>query len=95
MYKGRTLNPLGVRKLDVQEPRRVSRREHRIAAARLIEFGARLDHGKLSERDVLRLVTTALDIGWEEGVKIGSAAQLGRVREALENGTLIKPDSES
>jgi hypothetical protein len=83
-------NPLGVRKLDVQDKRRKSR-----AGAKEWAW-QRLDgwigrHGQPSITDIEWLLIDAYNRGWEDGVRTGSQAQLSRLREALQRGTLVKP----
>jgi hypothetical protein len=80
-------NPLGIRKLDVQAERRSYQRAARTEAARLLNGYLLNSH----DEQLLRVVTTAMLHGWEDGVACGALATRERVAEALAKGTLVKP----
>jgi len=83
----RNLNPLGIRKLDVQKQRREWERElSPIEAERIL--GAHLLN---CDQQMMRMAIHALCKGWEEGVKVGAQATRERVAESLANGKLVKP----
>lgn len=78
-------NPRGVRKMDVQEERRLVRSESKEWAKRQMLWM----NGR-SEDDIQRAIRHAFLDGWERGVKDGRDAMLERLDEALANGTLVK-----
>jgi hypothetical protein len=80
-------NPLGIRKLDVQDARREFRRQS-FQEARRILSGHLLTN---QDDQLVRCVADALMRGWEAGVTEGAGATRGRVAEALQRGTLVKP----
>ena len=88
-------NPLGIRKLDVQQRRRVANREHRDAAA--VHFDNWFAHGwrreplPLDRENVIRFAEAMLHYGYERGIHEGALATRERVAEALQRGTLVKP----
>lgn len=86
----REINPLGIRKLDVQAERRQWRREARLRAPRFCS-----GHLLVADEQMVRLVANALMSGWEEGVRIGAQATRDRVAEALENGKLKRQSGEA
>jgi hypothetical protein len=92
MYKGRTLNPLGIRKVDYQAERREAWKNHREVVEKTFEFyfGGR-EVGTIERHELERFAKNLLDMGWEEGVRQGVKSTKARVAEALENGTLVKP----
>jgi hypothetical protein len=85
-YKTRTLNPLGIRKLDVQKERRESVKAARAEAERMLTF-----YSIKTEADIRHFLAVAYNRGWEAGVNIGASATRGRVAEAIDKGTLLKP----
>jgi hypothetical protein len=94
-YKARKLNPLGIRKLDVQALRRAARKDNRAEAERTVGFWFDPPFGDpmpLNRQNVTRMAEVMLERGWERGVKDGAKATRDRVAEALERGTLIKPE---
>jgi len=80
-------NPLGTRKLDVQKDRRMMRSAARDEAHKLSAFKSEMF--PMNQEQVVHLLKIAYADGWEAGVTVGSQAQLGRIREALERGTLL------
>jgi hypothetical protein len=77
--------PLGIRKVDYQQDRRLFRRAAK-AEARHILTG----HLLASDEQMVRCVADALMRGWEAGVITGVTATKGRVQESLETGRLVK-----
>lgn len=93
MYKPRKLNPLGIRKLDVQALRRAARKNNKEEAERTVAFWFDPPYGNpkpLTRENVTRLAEVMLERGWEAGVKDGAKATRDRVAESLANGKLIK-----
>lgn len=87
MYRQIKRNPLGIRKLDVQQARREYRRQARVEAARILS-----GHLLAADNQMVGCVADALMIGWEAGVSHGASATRERLAEALDNGTLVKPE---
>jgi hypothetical protein len=96
MYKPRKLNPLGIRKLDVQGLRRAMLSDCKEVAKD--RFNAWFTNSRyqgampMTEENVTRLIEVAYSDGWERGVHEGAKATRDRVAEALERGTLLKGD---
>jgi hypothetical protein len=92
MYKGRTLNPLGIRKVDYQAERREAWENHHKVVEQTFElfFGGR-EMGNIKRPELELFAKSLLDMGWEEGVRQGVKSTKSRIAEALENGTLVKP----
>jgi hypothetical protein len=96
MYKPRKLNPLGIRKLDVQGLRRQLHKDMKGFAQD--RFNAWFSDTRyqgampLTEENITRLIEVAYSDGWERGVREGAQATRDRVAEALERGTLLKGD---
>lgn len=98
-YRRRKLNPRGVRKIDVQAPRRQWRRKDSKAEARRLvhlfeELQDREGHRQLTPSEACDwVVAIALESGWERGFRDTQKAALARIDEALEKGTLMLPEA--
>lgn len=90
----RNENPLGIRKVDYQHERReVERVTSKHVPWSLIERG--LWKGVSTDPESTRFASTMYCYGWEAGVRVGVDKTKERIAEALERGTLIKPDATS
>lgn len=85
--------PLGIRKLDVQQARREYRREAKRIAESRVRFwfeDTRLGKLDLTIENVQRLAECLLEEGWEDGVRVGAERTRDRVAESLKSGRLVK-----
>jgi hypothetical protein len=87
-YKQIQREPLGIRKLDVQKPRREMEKE----LSELVAWSAKwwFEHSEPTQENVQRFAEAMYARGWEHGVRVGAAATRDRVAESLENGRLVK-----
>lgn len=103
----RNENPLGIRKVDVQEARREAHREARARARFYVNFWFYPGFGTfgqerlpqpdeetvtITRKRLIQFSEVLLERGWESGKNAGVAATKERLVEALYRGTLAKPD---
>lgn len=96
MYRRRTINPRGVRKIDVQKERREARAAARGQAKTYVKLYKELiDRNGFRQLDADEALAHCLQIaywsGWERGFRDTQKRALDRLDEALEKGTLVKP----
>lgn len=88
----RTINPRGVRKIDVQAIRRSRLREFKVTAESRTQFWFNSNRVTkavpLTLENVARFAHSLLMEGWETGGKDWHQAGLARIDEAIEKGTL-------
>jgi hypothetical protein len=84
-------NPLGIRKLDVQQDRREMRRASAMQARQLAEdFLIDCPDDPQQERAILNAIRVGIMRGFEEGIKVGALRTRNRVGEAIASGKLVK-----
>lgn len=84
MYREIKREPLGIRKLDVQEARRAMHHDSYDEVAKTAEFWG------ISDPEVLRFARAMYSTAWEKGVTVGAQRTRDRVAESLDNGRLVK-----